>query len=57
MGIVDIILTIILIIVILVVAYYIVYLLVLSTAYPTFMDAIYALANPQNVINNVLSPK
>ena len=57
MGIVDIILTIVLIIVILVVAYYIIYLLLLSTAYPTFMDAIYALSNPQNVINNVLTPK
>ena len=57
MGVVDILLTIILIIVILVVAYYIIYLLVLHSAYPTYMDAIYALTNPQNVINNVLSPK
>ena len=57
MGAVDIILTIILIIVILVVAYYIIYILLLSSVYPTFMDSIYALSNPQNVINNVLTPK
>ena len=55
MGIVDIILTIILIFVILVVLYYILYLFILSSSYPTFMDAVYALKNPQNVINALLS--
>ena len=57
MGAVDIILTIILIIVILVVIYYLIYVFVLHAAYPTFMDAVYALSNPQNVINNVLNPQ
>ena len=56
MSVVDILLTIILIIVILVVIYYLIYVFVLSAAYPTYLDAIYALSNPQNVINNVLSP-
>ena len=56
MSVVDILLTIILIIVILVVIYYLIYVFVLNSAYPTFMDAIYALANPQNVINNILTP-
>jgi len=55
MGVVDILLTIILIIVILVVIYYIVYLFMLGTVYPTFIDAIFALKNPQNVINHILS--
>lgn len=55
MGIIDILLTIILIIVILVVIYYIIYLFMLQASYPTFMDAIFALKNPQNVINGVLS--
>ena len=55
MSAVDILLTIILIIVILIVIYYIVYLFVLSATYPTFMDAVYALQNPQNVINAMLS--
>lgn len=55
MGAVDILLTIILIIVILVVIYYIVYLFMLGTVYPTFIDAIYALKNPQNVINHILT--
>ena len=54
LGVLDIILTIILIIVILIVIYYLIYLFVLNSTYPTFMDAIYALSNPQNVINNVL---
>ena len=55
MGVVDILLTIILIIVILIVLYYVLYLFVLGTTYPTFMDAVFALKNPQNVINHVLT--
>lgn len=55
MGIVDILLTIILIIVILIVIYYLIYLFVLNSSYPTFLDALFALSNPQNVINNLLS--
>ena len=57
MGIIDIILTIILIIVILIVVYYLIYLFLLSSTYPTFLDAVVALKNPQNVINQVLSLK
>ena len=57
MSAVDILLTILLIIVILVVIYYIIYIFLLSTAYPTFMDAIYGLSNPQNVINTILTPQ
>jgi hypothetical protein len=56
MGAVDILLTIILIIVILVVIYYIIYIFMLKASYPTFMEAIYGLSNPQNVINNILTP-
>ncbi|MBQ6512371.1 hypothetical protein [Methanobrevibacter sp.] len=55
MGIVDIILTVILIIVILIVIYYLIYLFLLHNSYPTFMDAVFGLKNPQNVINNLLS--
>ena len=55
MGIIDIFLTIILIIVILIVIYYIIYLFMLSSTYPTFLDAIIALKNPQNVINTILT--
>ncbi|MGN0176792.1 MAG: ATPase [Methanobrevibacter sp.] len=55
MGAVDILLTIILIIVILIVIYYIVYLFLLSSTYPTFMDAIFAIRNPQNIINTILT--
>ncbi len=55
MGTVDIILTIILIIVILIVVYYLIYLFLLHSSYPTFLDAVYGLTNPQNVINNVLN--
>ncbi|WP_458455729.1 hypothetical protein [Methanobrevibacter sp.] len=55
MGIIDIFLTLILIIVILIVIYYLVYLFLLSSTYPTFLDAIFALKNPQNVINTVLT--
>ena len=57
MSIVDILLTVVLVIVILVVIYYLIYLFVLHASYPTFMDAIYGLSNPQNVINNILSPQ
>ena len=56
MSAVDIILTIILIIVILVVIYYLIYVFILHSYYPTFLDSIYALSNPQNVINNILTP-
>ena len=55
MGVVDILLTIILIIVILIVIYYIIYLFLLNTSYPTFMDALFGLTTPQNVINNLLN--
>ena len=55
MGAVDILLTIILVIVILVVIYYIVYLFLLSSTYPTFTDALFALSNPQNIINTILT--
>lgn len=55
MGILDILLSIILIIVILIVLYYLVYLFLLSSTYPTFMDAVFALKNPQNVINALLT--
>lgn len=55
MGVVDILLTIILIIVILIVIYYLIYLFLLNASYPTFLDALYALTNPQNVINNILT--
>ncbi len=57
MGIVDIVLTIILIIIILVVIYYLVYIFVLHTYYPTFIESLYALKNPQNVINSILNPQ
>ena len=57
MGVVDILLTIILVIVILVVIYYLIYIFILHSTYPTFIDAIYALGNPQNVINNILTPQ
>ena len=55
MGVVDILLTLILIIVILIVIYYLIYLFLLNSSYPTFMDALFALKNPQNVINTILS--
>ena len=55
MGVVDILLTIILIIVILIVLYYIIYLFFLNATYTTFMDAVFALKNPQNVINHILT--
>ena len=43
--------------VILIVIYYIIYVFILNAYYPTFMDAIYGLTNPQNVINNILTPQ
>jgi hypothetical protein len=55
MGVVDILLTLILIIVILVVLYYVIYLFFLNTTYATFMDAVFALKNPQNIINHILT--
>ncbi|MBR3113470.1 MAG: hypothetical protein IKH29_07140 [Methanobrevibacter sp.] len=55
MGILDILLSIILIIVILIVLYYLVYIFLLSSTYPTFVDALFALKNPQNVINAILT--
>lgn len=57
MSVVDIVLTIILILVILIVIYYIIYIFILSASYPTFMDAVYGLSNPQNVINYILTPQ
>ncbi len=57
MGAVDILLTIILIIIILIVIYYLLYIFILNASYPTFLDAIYGLSNPQNVINNLLTHK
>ena len=53
-GAVDIILTVILVIVILIVIYYLIYLFFLNSSYPTFIDSVFALSNPQNVINNIL---
>ena len=53
-GVVDLILTIILIIAILVVLFYIIYIFFLSSSYPTFLDAIFALQNPGDVINNLM---
>ena len=55
MSVVDIILTIILVIVILIVIYYLIYIFLLTNAYPTFMDALYGLTNPQNLINNIMN--
>ncbi len=55
MSVVDILLTVILIIVILVVLYYVIYLFFLNATYATFMDALFALKNPQNVINHILT--
>ena len=56
MGVVDILLTVLLVIIILVVIYYLIYIFILHSTYPTFMEAIYGLSNPQNVINNMVSP-
>ena len=54
-GIVDLILTIILIIAILIVIFYIVYLLFLSANYPTFLDAVFGLQNPGELISNLMN--
>ncbi len=54
-GIVDIILTIILIIAILIVIFYIVYLLFLSANYPTFLDAVFGLQDPGELISNLMN--
>ena len=56
MNVVDIILTVVLVIVILIVIYYLLYVFILNSAYPTFMDALFGITNPQNVINNLLNP-
>ena len=53
-GIVDIILTIILIIAIIIVLFYIVYLLFLTNSYPTFLDAIFGLQDPGELIGNLM---
>lgn len=53
-GIVDIILTIILIIAIIIVLFYIVYLLFLTSSYPTFLDAIFGLQDPGELIGNLM---
>ncbi|WP_407454747.1 hypothetical protein [Methanobrevibacter sp.] len=55
MGIIDILLTIILVLLVLLVLYYILYLFLLNASYPTFIDALFALKNPQNVINAILT--
>ena len=55
MGIIDILLTIILVLLVLLVLYYILYLFLLNSSYPTFIDALFALRNPQNVINAILT--
>lgn len=53
-GIVDIILTIILIIAIIIVLFYIVYLLFLTSSYPTFLDTIFGLQDPGELIGNLM---
>lgn len=53
-GVVDIILTIILIIAILVVLFYIIYLFFLSSSYPTFIDAIFGLQNPGELLSKLM---
>ena len=53
-GIVDIILTIILIIAILVVVFYIVYLFFLSSSYPTFIDAVFGLQDPGELLSKLM---
>ena len=52
---VDILLTVILVIVILIVIYYIIYIFALQNAYPTFIDAVYGLSDPQRVIGSFFS--
>ena len=53
-GIVDIILTIILIIAIIIVLFYIVYLFFLTNSYPTFLDAVFGLQDPGELIGNLM---
>lgn len=53
-GTVDIILTIILIILIIIVLFYIVYVFMLSSYYPTFMDAIYGLSDPGTLFGHLM---
>lgn len=53
-SVVDIALTIILIILILIVLFYLAYLFLLTDTYPTFIDAIYGLTDPQTFFSNLL---
>lgn len=53
-SVVDIVLTIILIILILIVIFYLAYLFLLTDNYPTFLDAIYGLTDPQTFFSNLL---
>ena len=53
-SVVDIVLTIILIILILIVLFYLAYLFLLTDTYPTFIDAIYGLTDPQTFFSNLL---
>ena len=53
-SVVDIVLTIILIILILIVLFYLAYLFLLTDTYPTFLDAIYGLTDPQTFFSNLL---
>ena len=53
-SVVDIVLTIILIILILIVIFYLAYLFLLTDTYPTFLDAIYGLTDPQTFFSNLL---
>ena len=54
-GIIDILLTILLVILILLVIYYVLYLFLLSNSYPTFTDALFGLAQPGTVLNNLIN--
>lgn len=53
-GAVDIILTIILIILIIVVLFYVLYIFLLSSYYPTFIDAIYGLKDPATLFGHLI---
>ena len=52
-GAVDIALTVILVIVIIIVVFYIIYLFALSNTYPTFLDAIFGLKEPQTLFGSL----
>ncbi len=52
-GAVDIVLTVILVIVILIVVFYIIYLFALSNTYPTFLDAVFGLKEPQTLFGSL----